>query len=162
VLSVLCLCRCARAARQFLTNAIYLPYLVGRRAKDNLVTRFDPATLSTLERIGESRVTPLALTAVAAYAVVWALTARPEFGPLAERWASFVDLASSDRLTFSFVVDLAFFWVFQGWLVEDDLARRGGGKGGLGPLAAKYVPFVGLVAYFMTRPPLQQAPGKEA
>ena len=53
--------------------------------------------------------------------------ARPEFGDLAARTASLGELLSYDRLGSSFVVDLALFALFQGWLVDDDLRRRGVG-----------------------------------
>ena len=36
---------------------------------------------------------------------------------MSQRLASFLALARGDRLTFSFLVDLALFALFQGWLV---------------------------------------------
>jgi len=57
----------------------------------------------------------------------------------------------------------------KGWLVDDDLGRRGAGLGT--PRAdevkvlravAKYVPFFGLCAYSFLRPPLPTRTGSEA
>jgi hypothetical protein len=73
------------------------------------------------------------------------------------------DLLSTDRLMFAFVVELGLCWLFQGWLVDDDLERRGvlGDPATQGlRLAAKTVPFLGLWWYFLKRPPLME--GSEA
>jgi hypothetical protein len=56
-------------------------------------------------------------------------------------------------------VDLVYFAIFQGWLVDDDILRRQpegmSGEGFTGLKAvAKFVPFFGLVAYLIARPPL--------
>lgn len=140
---------------QLLTNAIYLPYLVLRKpwfpSSDN-----DGAavTLNGAERFGESRVAPLAFMGVGLLSLGWAVLGRPEFGDLATRWASFVDIVGTDRLTFSFVVDCLFFGAFQGWLMNDDLKRRPQ-AGGPNLVLAKAVPFFGLVYYLMARPRLQ-------
>ncbi|GMH61163.1 hypothetical protein TrRE_jg12706 [Triparma retinervis] len=65
----------------------------------------------------------------------------------------------------SFLVDLVVFGIFQGWMVDDDMRRRGvGGEGGrepteverLGVGLAKFVPFIGLSSYLLLRPPLQR------
>ena len=61
------------------------------------------------------------------------------------------DLLSSDRLTYSFAVDLLMFWLFQGWLVADDMARRQWQS----PSAlwmARLIPCFGLVIYLLQRP----------
>jgi len=49
---------------------------------------------------------------------------------------------------------------FQGWLVDDDLRRRGVDPADAGALslAAKFVPFYGLCAYLALRPPLPTRP----
>jgi hypothetical protein len=69
-----------------------------------------------------------------------------------------LELLSADRLATSFVVDLVLFAFFQGWLVDDDLRRRGVAKedaAGLRALA-KFVPFYGLCAYLALRPKLPE------
>lgn len=60
------------------------------------------------------------------------------------------------RLGSSFVVDLVLFALFQGWLVDDDLRRRGIEPQDAGPLGsvAKFIPFWGLSAYLALRPSL--------
>ena len=60
----------------------------------------------------------------------------------------------------SFIIDIFIFILFQSWLVEDDLKRRGGAT--VIPPAeektlvdiARNVPFFGLVYYLLNRPPL--------
>ena len=87
--------------------------------------------------------------------VGWGALARPEFGGLAERTASLVELLSHDRLGSSFVVDLVLFSLYQGWLVDDDCRRRGVDPAAFAPAsAAKFVPFYGLAYYLGVRPPL--------
>jgi hypothetical protein len=144
---------------QLLTNAIYLPYLVLRKPW------FSPADgkaavapLTGAERFGESRVAPLVFLGVGLLSLGWAAAGRPDFGDLTTRWTSFVDIIGSDRLTFSFVVDLLYFYVFQGWLMDDDLVRRRrSGNEAAGPnlTLAKTIPFFGLVYYLVARPRLQ-------
>ena len=55
------------------------------------------------------------------------------------------------------VTDLVLFGLFQGWLVDDDLARRGVGVGEQPALraVAKFVPFYGMCAYLLLRPELR-------
>ena len=89
------------------------------------------------------------------------LVARPEYGDLITRYHSLSELLSADRLASSFVVDLVLFAFFQGWLVDDDLRRRGVDPqdGGALRAAARFVPFWGLCAYLTLRPPLASAAG---
>lgn len=171
---------------QFLTNALYLPYLVTRKVPPP--PRIDPRlglldgyglevdggdgdegagdklqSPSALESLVESPVPPLLLSSVALASIAWAALARPEFGGLSERLTSFAAIASTDRLSFSFLVDLAFFAFFQGWLVDGDAALRTVELGAkrredVARLvsAAKTVPFFGLVAYLLLRPKLER------
>jgi len=150
---------------QFLTSAFLLPYLFTRapeppkrsRGVDTIVCR--EAIDGTVQAI-VSEWKPLGptLCGVGSFAILWALGARPEYGDFAGRWESFRDLLSIDRVGSSFVVDLAVFAVFQGWLVDDDLIRRGidnpSENGGNLRLVAKFVPFFGLAAYLFLRPAL--------
>lgn len=89
--------------------------------------------------------------------ILWFFLGRAnEYGTeFSVRFASFIDLLSIDRVGSSFLVDLAIFALFQGWLVSDDLQRRGavGKMKGL-EVVAKFVPFLGLAAYLMLRPQL--------
>lgn len=72
------------------------------------------------------------------------------------------NIYSVDRVGSSFIVDLIVFGLFQGWLVDDDLRRRGvniddmPSDSNIALLrgAAKYVPFFGLAAYLTLRPAL--------
>lgn len=151
---------------QLLTNAIYLPYLVARKPfTSSSAPQCYEGSLTKAEAFGESKLPPIVFAGVGLLSIWWALVAREDaFGDLSQRFASFVDIASTDRLTFSFLVDLVYFWAFQGWLMGDDLKRRQVPQGAVeekkGPslALAKAVPFFGLVYYLLARPPL---PGRE-
>ena len=136
----------------FLTNVFYLPWLALRRSQQPLPS----GPLNPFETLSESRWLPGCLAVVAIASFGWAAFGRPEFGDFAARWSDFTSTVGSDRLAYSFVIDLATFWIFQGWLVTDDMARRNWAN----PLmawVAKLVPFVGLVVYFIARPSLHLA-----
>lgn len=145
----------AVAGMQFLTSAFLLPYLATRFPEEGGPTyREDlPPVHGAL---GESRLLGPVLGGVGAASIYWGLFARPEFGDFATRYASLGELLSIDRVGSSFVVDLVIFGLFQGWLVDDDLRRRGVEEGDMGALkfVAKYIPFFGLVAYLVGRPAL--------
>ncbi len=143
------------AAGLALTNTAFLPYLVLRplhRKEDPPVTQQDVPVVE--QQLGESKPLLAVYGLAGLYSIYWAFFGRPEFGGLAERWASFTDLVSSDRLMFAFTVEAVLFWVFQGALVDDDLRRRGRAPGGVLSVVAKVVPFFGLFVYMMARPPL--------
>ena len=142
------------AGMQLLTNACYLPYLATRTAEDGAVVYADDVA-DDPARFFEARALGPLLAAVGTFAVGWGALARPEFGGLAERTASLVELLSHDRLGSSFVVDLVLFSLYQGWLVDDDCRRRGVDPAAFAPAnAAKFVPFYGLAYYLGVRPPL--------
>ena len=105
--------------------------------------------------MGESKLLGPLLATVGTVAIGWGVAARPEFGDLPTRLASLGELLSHDRLGSSFVVDLGLFALFQGWLVDDDLRRRGVDPAEFAPAnAAKFAPFYGLAYYLFARPPL--------
>ena len=131
----------------FLTNVFYLPWLAFRQPNPQ-----PPQTeLSRLERLAESRIFPLTLSGVVLLSVGWAMVARPEFGNFSARWDSLLQLINSDRLAYSFWIDLLVFWLFQAWLVPDDMARRKWHDRGI-LWIARLIPFWGLVFYFLRRP----------
>jgi len=146
---------------QFLTSAFFLPYLATRTSEQikssDVICMQD---LGFVERtVGESRLLAPILGSVGTASILWALFARPEFGSFSERYSSLVQLLSMDRVGSSFVVDLVIFGLFQGWLVDDDLRRRGvnledGADYQLLRAVAKFVPFFGLVFYLTFRPSL--------
>ena len=134
----------------FLTNVFYLPWLGLRQSR-----RDRPALpLNRLETITESRAYPIALLIVMLAAIAWALWGRTGFGGIGDRWSDLVQIVQSDRLAYSFWIDLLVFWLFQGWLVPDDMARRQWHD----PIAlwcARLIPGLGLVIYFLRRPPIR-------
>lgn len=152
----------AVAGMQFLTSAFLLPYLTLRTSEpdDSINTTNQVVYMEDLDlptKIAENRFLGPFLGSVGAGAIAWGIFARAvDFGSLDERMASFWQLMSIDRVGSSFLVDLAIFAVFQGWLVDDDLKRRGMADGDLAILrgTAKYVPFFGLAAYMFLRPSL--------
>ncbi|GAB4154281.1 MAG: hypothetical protein Fur0046_34200 [Cyanobacteria bacterium J069] len=131
----------------FLTNVFYLPWLALRRANP------EPPSLplSRWERVSESRLWPLMLGAIALCSLGWAVFARSDFGDWPTRWASMMAILKGDRLAYSFAVDLLVFWLFQGWLVPDDMARRQWVNPGM-LWTARLLPFVGLLTYMVCRP----------
>jgi ketosteroid isomerase-like protein len=141
------------AGMQFLTNAFLLPYLVVRSPETETEVYADDLE-PTEALISEWRGLGPLLALVGSGAVAWGVAARPEFGDLPERLASLQALLAGDRLGTSFVVDLILFGFFQGWLVDDDLKRRGVKEGEAGALRAlaKFVPFYGMCAYLTLRP----------
>ena len=136
---------------QFLTSAFLLPYLATRTTE--IETK---VSLQELEiPVVESPLLGPFLGGLGVTALAWSSLARvDDFGGWSERVTSFWQLMSIDRVGSSFLVDLAIFAVFQGWLVDDDLKRRGVAEGELGPLrsVAKFVPFFGMAAYMTLRP----------
>ena len=145
---------------QFLTSAFLLPYLFLRTSEKNedeigIVYKEDIyGTIQPL--VAEWKSLGLFLGSIGTVSIFWALMARPEFGGLSERYSTFVDLLSIDRVGSSFLVDLVIFALFQGWFVDDDLLRRGVKKQEMTILrnTAKFIPFFGLAAYLTLRPEL--------
>lgn len=158
----------AVAGMQFLTSAFLLPYLTLRTSEpdDNMST--NQVYVEDLDlpgkMIAENKFLGPFLGSVGAGAMAWGVSARAvDFGGLDERMASFWQLMSIDRVGSSFLVDLVIFAAFQGWLVDDDLKRRGVADGELAILRgmAKYVPFFGLAAYMFLRPSFSSRDGVE-
>jgi hypothetical protein len=137
-----------------LTNVFYLLWLALRAPNPQPPT----GTLTRLEQLAESRWLPMTLSMVVLASVGWAAVARPEFGDLSTRWQSLIHLIQTDRLIYSFWVDLLVFWCFQSWLVSDDMARRQGHNVVL-RWVAQIVPFFGLVVYLLRRPPIGKTEG---
>jgi len=164
---------------QFLTSAFYLPYLATRTSESPRLLQRDVVDDDTNERdfltggakedikgelqsnVAENKKFHGFLGIVGTYSIFWGLYARYDiYSDFDYRLDSFMDLLSIDRVGCSFLVDLAIFAAFQGWLVDDDLRRRGVEPELAGPIrtVAKYVPFFGLVYYLLFRPCLPSLP----
>ncbi|WP_017717383.1 hypothetical protein [Kamptonema formosum] len=139
----------------FLTNVFYLPWLALRQPNPHT----PKGSLTFLEKIAESRVFPLVLTGAVAASVAWATWARPEFGDLRARWEALLELLSTDRLAHSFFIDIIVFWIFQSWLVADDMARRNW-RDATALWTVRLVPLIGLVVYLFRRPSLPAQPSE--
>ncbi|RZM82910.1 hypothetical protein [Leptolyngbya iicbica] len=133
----------------FLTNVFYLPWLGLRQSRRDRPTR----PLNRLETITESRAYPIALMIILLAAIAWGLWGRADFGSISDRWTDLVQIVQSDRLAYSFWIDLLVFWLFQGWLVPDDMARRQW-QDPVALWSARLIPAFGLVIYFLRRPPI--------
>jgi len=137
---------------QFLTSAFLLPYLATRSTEDDAVAEIPRDEMTAVIRLADNKILGLAMGFVGSGSVLWGLFARSEdFGDLSTRYASLIDLLSIDRVGSSFLVDLAIFALFQGWLVDDDVRRRGMDPASTLVKAAKYVPFLGLALYLTSR-----------
>ena len=144
---------------QFLTSAFLLPYLATRESEKRQ-DKTEPVCMNDLGLLAqafENKAAGSFLGFIGTFSVYWACFGRPEFGSLHERYQSLMDLLSIDRVGSSFIVDLAIFALFQGWLVDDDLARRGVGDNDMMTIRmiGKYIPFFGMAAYLVLRPSYQ-------
>eukprot|EP00536_Pseudo-nitzschia_multiseries_P000381 jgi/Psemu1/300016/fgenesh1_kg.5_\ len=142
---------------QFLTSAFLLPYLATRSVedKDKMDAEIPAEDITPVIRATDSKILGLSMGIVGTGSIFWGLFARfDDFGDLATRYASLIDLLSIDRVGSSFLVDLAIFGLFQGWLVDDDVKRRGMNPNSPAAKAAKYIPFFGLATYLVLRPEL--------
>lgn len=139
---------------QFLTSAFLLPYLATRSPEERQNVQQEDLSKST-QILAESRVLGPAMSVVGLGSIAWGLIGRYDaFGGLVERWTTFGELLSIDRVGSSFLVDLAVFGLFQGWLVDEDKKRRGLDTEDLPilTLVGKFVPFFGMAAYMTLRP----------
>eukprot|EP00956_Cyclotella_meneghiniana_P028151 scaffold64941_cov77-Cyclotella_meneghiniana.AAC.4 len=141
---------------QFLTSGFLLPYLFTRSVETNSQVYKEDIDGEIQTLVAEWKPLGSLLAFVGTSSILWGLFARPEFGDFNERYASFGDLLSIDRVGSSFIVDLVIFAAFQSWFVDDDLKRRGIEQNDQSILrnVAKYVPFFGLATYLTVRPPL--------
>jgi len=141
---------------QFLTSAFLLPYLATRESEDaeSLIEPITTEKLNTVAKAFESKLIGPFLGFVGGFSMYWGLFGRSEFGSIDERFHTLVDLLSIDRVGSSFIIDLIIFALFQGWLVDDDLRRRGIPDGEMSELRfiAKFVPFFGTAIYLFARP----------
>lgn len=134
----------------FLTNVFYLPWLGIRQPH-----RDRPLLpLNRLEAITENCAFPIALLIMILASCAWAAWGRSGFGDVGDRWADLVEIVQSDRLAYSFWIDLLVFWLFQGWLVPDDMARRQW-QDPVALWSARLIPCLGLVIYFLRRPSIK-------
>ena len=161
---------------QFLTSGFLLPYLFTRTSeRSNDDGEGGATTASSLgvypeditgalqRKVAESKLLGVVLGGVGTSSIVWGLFARQsDFGTISERYTSFIELLSIDRVGSSFIVDLGIFAIFQSWFIDDDLRRRGvnidkttTSELSLLRYSAKFVPFFGLVTYLTFRPPLK-------
>ncbi|MBD2489332.1 hypothetical protein [Aulosira sp. FACHB-615] len=133
-----------------LTNVFFLPWLGLRQVNPQVATN----SLTFVEKVGESRVLPSILAGFFVVSLSWAVLARPEYGDITTRWQDLLELLFSDRLAYSFVVDMLVFWLFQSWLVKDDMARRQWDNDKILWLV-RLIPFWGLIIYLWLRPSLK-------
>jgi hypothetical protein len=134
----------------FLTNALMLPFMAQRFAtpapaaweRTKLTTTDGPVEVTKAEKGLLSKAFGASGLLVGVLSVWWALCADPEVGgDLAQRAAFLGELMTSDRVSLAFVVDIAFFSVWQAFLIGE-LDKDA-------PAACKFVPFWGLAAWLL-------------
>lgn len=138
----------------FLTNILYLPYLILRDIPTTSLTEVFPEERSSLVQFGESRALPIISVSLVLVSFLWALLARPEFGDSSAKFNSFLSILNSDILAYSFAIDTGIFSVFQAWLVRTDASRRVWKDQSVKDRSvsiATFVPFFGLAYYLWER-----------
>ncbi|KAJ8902582.1 hypothetical protein NDN08_006983 [Rhodosorus marinus] len=135
----------------FLTNAFYLLYLALRKENTVPPTREEMGTV--LFRASESKLLPLLMLGVAGISLWWSAFGRggDNFGDIHQRWTALIQILSTDRLAWTFLLDSAIFALFQGALVPDDMARRKFSDPTVKNIAS-FVPFFGIIFYLLVRP----------
>ncbi|GAB5363845.1 hypothetical protein AAMO2058_000918300 [Amorphochlora amoebiformis] len=143
----------------FLTNIFYIPYLALREegGRVAIVDESDEASTTnslqnSIQSLVENKVFGPIVGGMATFAIAWALFARPEFGDIGERSAELKRILSSDRLAYSFAVDMGIFALLQTWMVPDEMKRRGFDDSRA--LLISRIPLFGLAYYMAIRPPL--------
>mmetsp|Transcript_40033 Transcript_40033/g.159253 ORF Transcript_40033/g.159253 Transcript_40033/m.159253 type:complete len:149 (-) Transcript_40033:1361-1807(-) len=132
-------------------EVFYLLYLSLRKQNTTPPTSEEMGTL--LFRASESKLLPLLMLGVAGISLWWFAFGRggDNFGDVHQRWATLIQILSTDRLAWTFLVDSAIFALFQGALVPDDMARRKFSDPRVKNVAT-FVPFFGIIFYFLVRP----------
>ena len=141
---------------QFLTSGFLLPYLFLRTPETSSNVYQEDISGDIQAKVAEWRPLGGFLGGVGTLSILWGLFGRPEFGAFSERYSTFGELLSIDRVGSSFLVDLVIFATFQSWFVDEDMQRRGVKEDELMSLrnVGKYVPFFGLATYLTLRPSL--------
>jgi len=108
--------------------------------------------------VGESKWWAVLLGVVGVVSLYWVGYGRGgtggEFGGFVDRWEYLVDLClHRDRLAASLAIDACVFWVFQSWLIPDDMKARGYSDQTV-LWIARVVPFFGVLIYLLKRPSL--------
>ncbi|KAL0050493.1 hypothetical protein WJX82_000777 [Trebouxia sp. C0006] len=123
---------------QFLTNIFFVPYLALReQPAGSRGTRAD-ADPKAAKLPGYAPIIGITGAAIGLGSIVWALSIRPEYGGLAERWQYFVQQSVSNRVFFAFVLDAVLYYVWQALLMGEDATKT-----------QRYIPFVGLISYLL-------------
>lgn len=122
---------------QFLTNAFMVPYMALReRLPENIADKKleKPRPLPSYSKL----LGGLAIF-IAGVSAVWLFKGRPEYGGLDVRWEFAVEQFNGNRAFWAFVLDLAFYSVWQAFLMEDCGA----------PKKFRYIPFFGLASWLI-------------
>ena len=133
----LCLYLSELSCVQFLTNIFFVPYLALREQPAGSRARAD-ADPKAAKLPGYAPIIGITGAAIGLGSIVWALSIRPEYGGLAERWQYFVQQSVSNRVFFAFVLDAVLYYVWQALLMGEDATKT-----------QRYIPFVGLISYLL-------------
>ena len=125
---------------QFLTNIFFVPYLALREQPAGSRGTSASGDPESAKLPSYAPLIGLTGAVVGVVSLVWALSIRPEYGGLAERWQYFVQQSTTNRIFFAFVLDAVFYTVWQALLMDKSAPR-----------SHRFVPFLGLVAHLVTR-----------
>ena len=134
----LCLYLSELSCVQFLTNIFFVPYLALREQPAGSRGTTADADPKAAKLPGYAPIIGITGAAIGLGSIVWALSIRPEYGGLAERWQYFVQQSVSNRVFFAFVLDAVLYYVWQALLMGEDATK-----------AQRYIPFVGLISYLL-------------
>lgn len=123
---------------QFLTNIFFVPYLALREQPAGSRGTTADADPKTAKLPGYAPIIGITGAVIGLGSIVWALSIRPEYGGLAERWQYFVQQSVSNRVFFAFVLDAVLYSVWQALLMDDNATKL-----------QKYFPFAGLISYLL-------------
>lgn len=129
---------------QFLTNVFLMTYMAARLANpsDHNVTNQQPTSSTKLLRLpAYSGIVGIVGGGIGAFSLMWAISARPEFGGLIDRWQFFQTMFGSNRVFWAFCVDAGLYSIWQAALMRACGA----------PLQYAIVPFAGLAAWLTNR-----------
>lgn len=126
------------AVLQFLTNIFFMPYLALREQPAGSRGTAADADPKQAKLPNYAPLIGVTGAVVGVASVIWAISVRPEYGGLADRWQYFVQQSFTNRVFFAFVLDAVLYSIWQALLMDEDATKL-----------ERFLPFGGLVAYLL-------------
>lgn len=148
----------AWASQMFATNLVLLPWCAVRASQPPAVD-VDAVNARRFSATAEAAIGAVGLV-IGAASVAWfalaPLTPDASVGAassLSDRWEHIISVASTDRLTLAFIVDLCIYSVVQPWLIGDErkFIQQTHPDAKL-PLDLRFIPLFGAAHWLMTKP----------